>query len=344
MTSELVEILEALAIPSADRVRAPFFAARPVPGYQTYYVGKDSNGKTCLLVGTSDASGRPPPPIRLETLDAQFELSCRVTSQSGDISEGRFTVVRCRSSEHETIRYFLSVCNFIMHHLGDSPSRYTLTSAIQRLASIFQSIRKPPVRSLNGLFGELYLIFRSRNPNRTVAAWRINHSARFDFSVGDIRLDVKTCAGRLRQHTFIYDQCNPPLGTQAVVASLMIEQIPKGTTLSDLIVMIEDRIEAEDLLFKVHDLVASTMGTSLASSLDVAFDLHLAESSLRFFDLRTIPAVRGDQPPGVSEVSFVSDLSGCDPQTISTLIDHDPLFRDLLPDEGTNSNSSVQDN
>ncbi len=333
MTAELVSILDTLAIPSADQARGPLFAVRPVPRYQSYYAGKDSDGKACLLVSTTAADGRAPPPIRLETLDIQFELGCRVTTSSGDASDGRFTVVRCLSSEQETIRYFLSVCNIIMHHLGDSPSRGDLASAIQRLVSIFQSIRRPPTRSLNGLFGELFLISRSRNPARAVSAWRIHHSARFDFSVGDIRLDVKACAGRLRQHTFTYDQCNPPSGTQAVVASMMVERVPRGITLADLIAMIEDQIRAEDLLFKLHALVASTMGTSLAASLNVAFDPHLAESSLRFFDLRAIPAVRGEQAPGVSDVRFVSDLSGCDPQPASALIDHEPLFWDLLPEK-----------
>lgn len=333
MTADLVGILDALDIPSADQARGPLFAVRPVPRYQSYYAGKDADGKACLLVGTTAASGRAPPPIRLETLDIQFELGCRVTTSSGDASDGRFTVVRCLSSEQETIRYFLSICNIIMHHLGDSPSRSALASAIQRLVSIFQSIRRPPTRSLNGLFGELFMISRSRNPARAVSAWRINHSARFDFAAGDIRLDVKACSGRLRRHNFTYDQCNPPPGTHAVVASIMVERIPKGVSLADLIAMIEDQVGDEDLLFKLHALVASTMGTSLASSLDVAFDPHLAESSLRFFDLRAIPAVRGEQAPSVSDVRFVSDLSGCDPLAVPVLIDHDPLFWDLLPEK-----------
>lgn len=334
MTAELFSIFETLAVPAAEQSEAPLFVARPVPGYQSYFAGKDGNGKACLLVRTEDASDRAPPPIRLESLDAQFELFCRITDATDHTSEGRFTVARCRSSERETIRYFLSVCHIIMRHLGDSPSRSALASAVQRLASIFQSTRKPPVRSLNGLFGELFLISRSRSPSCTVAAWRVDHGARFDFSVGDIRLDVKTCTGRSRRHTFTYDQCNPPPGTQAVVASLMIERAPGGTTLADLIAMIEERIAGnEDLLLKLHDVVASTLGTSLEVSLGVAFDPRLAESSLRFFDLRDIPAVRGEQTPGVSDVHFVSDLSGSDPLAATVLINRNPLIWDLLPND-----------
>ncbi|MPQ92378.1 PD-(D/E)XK motif protein [Thioclava sp. JE_KL1] len=332
MTAALFEIFEALAAPPADQSGTPMFAVRPVASYQSYFVGKDSQCKACLLVRTSDASGRAPPPIRLESLDAQFELGCRITDARGDTQDGRFTVARCRSAEPETIRYFLSVCHIIMRHMGDTPSRTALASAVQRLASIFQSIRRPPVRSLNGLFGELFLISKCRSPARALAAWRIDDSARFDFSTGDIRLEVKTCAGRLRQHTFSFDQCNPPPGTVAVLASLMIERVPRGLALSDLIAMIQDRIgDDENLLLKLHDVVASTLGTSLAISLDLPFDQRLAESSLRYFDLRTIPAMREQLPANVSDVRFASDLSGSEPLDATGLVDRDPLFWDLLP-------------
>jgi hypothetical protein len=224
------------------------------------------------------------------------------------------------------------VCDIIIRHLGDSPSRSALASAVQRLASIFQSIRRPPVRSLNGLFGELFLISRSRNPLRALTAWRIDDAARFDFSVGDIRLDVKTSTGRLRQHTFSYEQCNPPPGTDAVVASLMVERVPGGLALADMIEGIKARIAAdEDLLLKLHEIVAATLGTSLAESLAVTFDARLAESSMLFFDLRAIPAVRVVLAPGVSDVRFSSDLSGQTPLGAETLIDRDPLYWELLP-------------
>ena len=120
--------------------------------------------RPCLLVETTDEARRKPPPIRLESVDAQFELACQITDPGGQIREGSFTVVRCRSLDVETILYFLSVCGIIMRHLGDAPSRTALAAAVRRIASIFQNVSKPPVRSLNGLFGELFVISRSRSP------------------------------------------------------------------------------------------------------------------------------------------------------------------------------------
>lgn len=333
MTSAaLFGIYEAITVPEGVDAGAPLFAARVVPDQDCYFVGKDIGGQACLLVETTEEARRKPPPIRLESVDAQFDLACQITDPGGQIREGSFTVVRCRSHDIETIRYFLSVCGILMQHLGDAPSRTALAAAVRRIASIFQNISRPPVRSLNGLFGELFVISRSRSPARAVAAWRSDQKSRFDFSAGDVRMDVKSCAGRVRSHTFSYDQCNPPPSTQAVVASLLVERIPGGLSIEELIASIEACISgSEDLLLKLHEVITSTLGTELAHSLRVTFDSRLSESSLQWFDLRDIPAVRGTLPPRVSNVHFTVDLSGLTPLREETLVDRDTQFWELMP-------------
>lgn len=330
----LFTMFEGVTVPLSENSETPIFAVRCAPGHDGYFVGRDVIGQACLLVETQDEPGRKPPPIQLESLDAQFELECQVSNADSTTRLGLFTVIRCRSPETETIRYFLSVCSVIMRHLGSEPSRANLAAAVRRIASIFQSIKKPPVRSLIGLFGELFVISRSRSPMRTVSAWRVDETSRFDFSVGDIRIDVKSSAGRARKHIFAYDQCNPPRNTHAVVASLMVERVPRGVSIDDLVGSIEARLAGDpELVLKLHDIVASTLGAELTTSLRVKFDNRLAESSLQFFDLRTIPAVRDPIQPRVSDVRFAVDLSGLPPLSFQELTDQDPYFWDFLPAE-----------
>lgn len=64
-----------------------------------------------------------------------------------------------------------------------------------------------------------------------------------------------------------------------------------------------------DLVLKLREVVASTMGGSLHEVLTASFDVRLAETSLRFFESCDIPAIRGQLPPGVSDVHFTADLS-----------------------------------
>ena len=332
MPTELADIFEGICPPSAGPSDKPVYAVIPVPSYPSYFVGKDRESLACLLVSTKDRSGRPHAPIRLESLDAQFELRCHLKKASERERVGTLTVIRCRDSDRETKRYFLSVCEAILRMLGDQPTRAEIATAVNRMAAIFQKIRRPPTRPLNGLFGELYLILRSGNAVWALAKWRVNESARFDFLDGDVRLDVKAAGSKSRIHTFSYEQCNPPSGTVAVVASLHAEQVSGGVSLFSVLNQIEARVSAHaDLVLKLHETVASTLGASLKESLQRSYDMRLAASSLLFFSLEDVPAIRGPLPAGVSDVHFRSDLSALRPVSIETLIDRDPKFWDLLP-------------
>ncbi|WP_163268308.1 PD-(D/E)XK motif protein [Chelativorans alearense] len=332
MATGLADIFEAIPSPSPDSSDKPLYAVMPVPGHTSYFVGKDRESLACLLVSTSDQTGRPHPPIRLESLDAQFELRCHLKKVGELEREGTFTVIRCRDSDSETTRYFLSVCETILRMLGDNPARTQIATAVNRLAAIFQRVRQPPARPLNGLFGELYLLFRSGNAVRALRAWRTDENARFDFSDGDVRLDVKATGGRGRIHSFSYEQCNPSSGTIAVVASLHAEQAAGGMLLHTLMEQIEARVSAHaDLVLKLHETVAATLGASLNDALSRRFDMRLAESSLQFFSLEDVPAIRGALPAGVSDVHFRSDLSTLASLSVEALIDKDPVFWDLLP-------------
>ena len=333
MITGFIDIFEGICPPTSEPSDKPLYAVMPIPDHPRYFVGKDQESLACFLISTNDQKDKPHTPIRLENLDAQFSLRCHLRKQNNQEKEGVFTVIRCRDKNREIIRYFLSVCETILNVLGGKPTRAQITVAVNRLVAIFQRVRQPSTRTLNGLFGELFLLYRSRNPITALTAWRIDDDARFDFSEDDIRLDVKTSVSRSRQHLFSYEQCNPPSGTIAIVASLFADQAAGGVPLYSVINQIETQVSSNaDLVFKLHETIATTLGTSLNESLSRRFDMRLAESSLRFFSLVEIPAIRGTLPIGVSNLHFRSDLSALSPVSIEALIDQDPKFWDLLPD------------
>lgn len=332
VSARLESIFDKVDPPHADEEDKALYAVVPVPGCESYFVGKDPRGYACLLVGTSGQPSHLQAPIRLEILDVQFDLRCHLRRDDELERVGIFTVIRCLTTDQETIRYFLSVCQTIIRVVGNAPRLEELASAIHRLAAIFQKLQSPAIRSVFGLFGELYLISRSGSPSAAVKAWRVDEKARFDFSEGSIRLDVKATSGRIRAHTFSYEQCNPPAGTTAVVASLFTERSPSGISIRELIEQIKVRIAAHaDLVLKLHEVVASTLGASLKEALPMAFDERLAASSLKFYDLRKVPAIRGQLQAGVSDVHFRSDLCALAPSTVRSLVEQDATFIDLLP-------------
>jgi hypothetical protein len=330
--SGLLDIFNVITPISNDDPDKPIYAVMPMSHHESYFIGKDNESRACLLISTIDHDKKGHAPIRLESLDVQFDLRCRVRKDQQSEREDMFTVVRCRSLDQETIHYFLSICDTIARIVGDRPAQRSIASVVNRLATIFQKMQAPPTRPVIGLFGELFLIWRSSNPARALAAWRVDQGASFDFSDGEIRLDIKAAGGRVRTHTFSYDQCNPPKGTIAIVASLFVERSPAGTSLRSMIDEIERRLTGNiDLAFKLHEVITGTLGTNLKDALAMKFDEKLADASMRFFSLYDVPAIRGPLPPGISDVHFRSDLSALHALSAQNLIREDPVLLDLLP-------------
>jgi hypothetical protein len=331
MEPSLTSIYDRLnSVPTADRERL-IYSVAPLLMYPGSFVGKDSHDRACILVAVGDRDRRHPAPIRLESLEVQFDVQSLIKAVD-KVSEGNFTVIRCRSLEPELIRYFLSIGETILRILGPHPIRSAVAHAVNRFASIFQRLQNPPTRPVNGLFGELFLIRSSRSPARMLGAWRPKDSSRFDFSAGDLRLDVKTASGRVRAHSFSYEQCNPPPGTVALVASFFVERSASGLSLQELVRSIEALAGNDsDLVMKLHDIVAETLGNALQEALGIQFDAKLAASSLHFYDLRAIPAIRGDPPAAVSDIHFRSDLSGTPIIVTELLAQREPELSDFLP-------------
>jgi len=335
MTNSLVGLLADIELPTGPtndpRIH---YSVREVPGSAEYFVGLDARSNAALLVPTGTAGRSRVAPIRLARVDVRFDIPCNIEGRDMPLERRRFTVIRCLASEPDTVEYFLSVCDAIVRMLGEAPTASQIRMAVHRLVSIFQKTHTPSATTINGLFGELYLISRSRNPRRLVTAWRNDPAARFDFVDGDVRFEVKTTSRRTRSHVFTYEQCNPPAGTVAVAASMRIERVARGVTLKGIVEEIRDRVGAEtDLLLKLHEVVAATLGEGLGAAMATCFDEALTLASLRYYDLAALPAIRGPLPAGVSNVLFRVDLAGLAEVALRTMPRAQTFWR-ALPSPG----------
>lgn len=298
--------------PATQDEGGPSFAVRTIPGFPRHYVGRSSIGHPCLLLGS--ATGPFHAPVRLALLEARFGNLHRIRPEDGAEREELLTVITCTSQDEQAQGYFAHVCETIVRIVGGDPALPDIVSAVQRLIDLFRHIARPATRSLNGLLGELVLIAASRNAPATAAAWRSSDYDRFDFSTGDVRLDVKAAADRRRAHHLSAEQCNPPTGTVGLLASVFIEGSGGGQSVRELLRTVEGKLAGyDDLILKVQEAVAETLGETLPSAMEMRFDYHLARSSLQFYDLSLIPAIRDGIPPEVSKIHFWSDLSGMNP-------------------------------
>ena len=329
---DLVDLFDGIPRPLGLDSGAAVYSATAVPDQSNYYVARDCDSLACFLISTYVDSQETYSPVRLEGLEVQFELRCYLSDYKGRAEERTLTVLRCRDKAYESIRVFFLVCEAALRRLGDRPILSEIAVVVDHLSAMFEKARRARARTVAGLFGELYVLSNGADTVATVSAWRADVGDRFDFAVGDFRLDVKVTTGRQRIHSFSFDQCNPARGLVAVVASLFAQEVGAGVSMRSLIRQVEDRISGyPDLVFKLHTTVASTLGSGLDDALSRQFDIELARSSLRFFRVGCIPAIRGELPTGVSDVHFRSDLATAEVSSTEDLISLAPAASGLLP-------------
>lgn len=327
--TDLATLLETLPA-TEDGAGGDRFRVQIIPGLDSHYIGRDARGAPCLLLKSIDTGMRAP--IRLEAIEVRFAMPCLVSK--GDSAEGQetLTVVICRAQDQQTERYFLHVCETILRIVGPRPTFEAVSQAMQRLVDLFRRLALPPSRSLVGLIGEMIVLSGSADAVVAAQAWRSAVDDRFDFSTPALRLEVKASAARSRTHEFSQEQCSPPDGVEGVLASMFVESSGGGTSLLDLIRRIEGRLAGrDDLITKVQDAVSETLGVSLPVALTARFDEGLARASLQFYDLASVPAIRGVLPPGVSRLRFQSDLSRIPPLDRPELNARGEALAGLLP-------------
>jgi hypothetical protein len=330
--ADLTPLFDSLDPPQGASSDAARFTAVPIEGCPNHRIGKDSDGAPALLLsvpsyGRLDWSA----PIVLEHLSVQREVTCVVTSLDQVAESGAFTVLRCMRADRALRTYFLQVATALVGLLGPSPTHDDVTAAIERLVELFRSMDDISQRSVQGLWAELLLIARARDPVSLVSAWHAEPSDRYDFSAGGQRIEVKSATGRIRQHHFSLDQLLPPSTAQLLVASIFVERAGGGTAVGDLVRFVRDAMSSHPrLMLHVDEVVTQTLGDSWRRALGERFDRELAENSLTFYEASAIPKVDPGLQVGVSDVRFQADLTSVAPADLSRFRNQDGLFRAAL--------------
>ena len=333
MTLGLWEILVETQADSTS-VREHHYIVHPIPEYPRHFFGRNGGGAPCLLLGAVDQESVSHPPIQLEGLTVLFNIPCAISLPDGESREDRLSVVRCVVEGEDTQRYFAHACESVVQIVGSDPTDADIRQSVQRLVEIFQRLSQPPVRSLTGLIGELCVIRLSRNPVAAIRSWRAEDSDRYDFASQDVRIEVKASTARERYHILSLEQCAPPPGTIGILASLFIERLGGGKSMSELITEIERSVEDDpELILKLHRTIANSLGDALATAMATRFDFELARSSLQLYRIADIPAIRQPIPDGVSKVRFTSDLSITPHASVRSLMKDNPTIGNLLPHE-----------
>ncbi|MHB0664175.1 PD-(D/E)XK motif protein [Roseomonas mucosa] len=290
-------------------------------------VALSAAGRPGLLLRTA-AGGPRPGNIRLSGMNATFGVNCTIAVGDGPPDERRMSILEC-TADADAVPLFAESAGTFLRLLGEAPTMAEAAVAVARFASIFSSLTRPSRQSVTGLIGELMLLLLASDPAGAIGCWRVSPNDRFDFVGSDARVECKATSGGARVHSFSWEQCSPPDGA-TLAASIRVESAGGGMSVSTLLDRIEARLLGHpDAAARLRETVASTMGRSLPQVLGTTFDEALCRTSLLWFDLRDIPAIRGDLPPGVSGLRFSSDLSGAQP--VSPMLLAETSLAPLIP-------------
>ena len=309
-----------------------FMFATPFPGHENHRIAKTEDGYPSVLIRIkNEANSRPSLPVVLRYIQVNYSTEYRIRRKSGEIEEGDFASIICKSYEHAFVRYFFATMSGLLDAIGDVPSSEVVTGLIRTLLQLFRAMALPASRTVQGVWAELFIVATSRIRLEVARAWHSSPVDRYDFSMGTQRVEVKSSSSRERRHRFSFAQLDPPVGAHLWIASLFVERAAGGLTLSNLI----DRASAglpSDEHSRLRLLVAETLGEDFEIALDRAFDAELAAESLRYYKSADIPSLAPPLPFGVSDVNFVADLS-----TASPIVPHEiqssALLR-ALPEQG----------
>lgn len=313
-----------------ERLIRPFdegtdaFHALALPGDTGSRIAIDQQGRPAMLI--RDIPIIPLSNFRLKYLEVSVRRGCRVRLASEERTED-FVLILFRAVDPTLTQYFFSIIRTFLLTLESARSDAQQEQAYHSLLEIFRSLNDEPLSTIQGLWSELFVINESQNTTALVNAWHHTPGARFDFTSGSERLEVKSSKIQARIHTFAAFQLIPDAGVNITIASLFAIESSSGLSLQQLVDQINDKLAEPELCLKLERIVARTLGRGIAQAMKVQFDTQVARNSLSFYDSVDVPRIEAvNIPARVSDVHFKADLSRTKPINPNKLYPESDLF------------------
>ena len=297
-----------------------------------------TNHPALIIVMTGDDHNLIP--RRLANLTFTPPTEMLVARTDGSVEHARLAVLECISDDPELGRYFCRVLSAFFAE-GDAPASGAsmvaeLERALDGIAALFRSLRRPGKTTVQGLWAELATIRWASSPERAISAWHSEVTQLHDFGVGAYRLEIKSTEKKLREHFFRLDQLSSATAGATIIASLMLQRSSHGPSVFELVTDIATQV-GHEAARRLEAIVADSLGEAWrdADTDDVRFDLESTKATLRCYRVNDIPQVPQPLPIGVKSVSFSSDLSSSPDLPLANVRALAAFYADLLPQEAS---------
>lgn len=299
-------------------------------------LGVTKEGFPMFFVRTNSSASSVQNIIR-EILSVEYNVPCRLIQDDGSEQEGIFSIITLRSLDTPLQSYFVEIFTMMLHKLQQVPSNRELSVEVENLIAIFDALTSEPKKMIQGLWAELLVIEQSTRPETLINSWHSSPSAKYDFTMGKDKIEVKSTSSEERIHKFALDQLNPSPNSNLLIASTVVrESAPAadGLSVKGLYDKIRNKVSAVDCQLRLFIIIAETIGKDIDKLESIYYDYTTAVDFLEFYDYHDIPSIPKDKvPPLVSEVHFLSNLNGLlDIRKKETPFNMEasPLFKSLI--------------
>ena len=281
-----------------------------IPGLQ-HKLGKSVEGYPMFFVCANESTYQSPDIIR-EMLSVEFNRLCQLSTYDG-ITERAYAIITLHSLEWMLQSTFIDVFMLMLQQMQSLPSRKELAVEVENLITIFSALQNPPMKKMQGLWGELLVIDKSKYPEVLINAWNSYPNAKFDFTMGRDKIEVKTTSTENRAHHFSLDQLNPSPNSRLLIASIIVRESGKGNggmSVRNLYDQIVGKVTGAKERLDLYRIMAETVGKDITKLDSVYFDYTAASDSLLYYRAQDIPRIKkNDVPAGVTDVKFTSSLT-----------------------------------
>ncbi len=283
------------------------------PGSRNHYLGISKKNEVILFINSQNPENENYGASDGRNLYINYSVDCEFTELgSKNLIKKNFTIIRLKTQNKEDSllnKFFINLCTVIISELGETPLINEVKTYIEKIRLLFTKLIVRTNLTELGLWGELFIIATSKEPEYLIKSWHINKTDKFDFNDGQGKLEVKTTIKGSRIHHFSLEQLNQQSQENTLVCSIMTSEINLGLSVSNLCDIIIEKIGVKGESIKLFtDKLFNVAGSDL-DSFSKKFDFSTARTQTLYFLPNDIPSIKPECISlGVSEIKFASNL------------------------------------
>ena len=324
MTNPLVSELRTIYNSFLEKSDANSYSAQVVPGFPWARIAAKG---ACLALITPYTEDTTRYNIELEHIKVQFNVQVMIET-AFDSKVECVSIIECKHSESWLIDTFLELTSMVLMSAGDA-TPISINNLLSDLVNLFRALNQPSGKSVQGLWGELFVIFESSNPSEVVKSWHSAPNDRYDFAKVDERIEVKTTTG-IRRHSFAHEQLAPLANLEVTIASLVLNQEATGMSCAEMILVVISRIDEPEIRNLLINKCVKILGADWRNQNSIKFDVESARNNLKWYDVEVVPKITSPIPPNLYAVKYQSDLQTTVELTADELAQRGPLLKHLI--------------